>query len=203
MRAIPMLLLPCLVAACGAPAANEAGNAGNAVDADAANAVDAANAATAADVPANAAGNAAAPVVENAAEAAPARPPAASGESVASLPLRRGFYVASDTPCGNASNATLMLVRRDGYGGSRYSCTFKAIERTGPASYRVTEECSSGGEAWGSEENVSTERNAWRIQDDTHFTSVSASGESYSARFCPQARLPEPWNTNDISDIVK
>lgn len=201
MRAIPMLLLPCLVAACGAPTGNEAGNAGNAADADTVNAVDAANATMAIDVPANAAGNAAAPVVGNGADAVPS--PAASGESVASLPLRRGFYVTSDTPCGNASNATLMLVRRDGYGGSRYSCIFKAIERTGPTSYRVTEECSDGGEAWGAEENVSTERNEWRIQDDTHFTSVSASGDSYSARFCPQARLPEPWNTNDISDIVK
>lgn len=32
----------------------------------------------------------------------------------ASLPLKRGFYVASDTPCGQASNGTLSLLQRNG-----------------------------------------------------------------------------------------
>jgi hypothetical protein len=80
---------------------------------------------------------------EDAASAAPA--PA----RVSALPLKRGFYVASDTPCRKASNATTLLVTRDGINGSRDRCTFRTIEKTGATTYRVTSECSDGGRGMG------------------------------------------------------
>ncbi len=58
--------------------------------------------------------------------------PEAAGNSVSELPLKRGFYVASDTPCEQASNATLQLLRRDGVGGARDFCEFKQILEIAP-----------------------------------------------------------------------
>src|SRR5690606_26650181 len=49
-----------------------------------------------------------------AAEAASAPAPDAATEAkvalIAALPLKRGYYVATDTPCSQASNATVMLL---------------------------------------------------------------------------------------------
>jgi len=201
MRRIPLLLLPCCLLACD-PAPNGTANADEAVNAGLT-----ANEAATANAVGNAANGADAVIAGNQADPSPTPKPdaaaASSGGQVTSLPLTRGYYVDSGTPCGNASNATLMLVRRDGYGGSRYSCDFKKIERTGPTNYRVTEACSEGGEAWGTDETVETTILDWQIQDETHFARISESGDKMSARYCPQARLPEPWNTNDIRDVVQ
>ncbi len=124
-------------------------------------------------------------------------------EKVAGLPLKRGFYVASDTPCGKASNATLLLVRRDGINGSRDTCTFEKIEKIGATTYRVTDSCSSGGEAWGSEEQVERISSTYEIPNDTSYKAKSDSGWEHSARYCAQSALPEPWRDNDIRDLIK
>lgn len=126
---------------------------------------------------------------------------APKGETVASLPLQRGFYVADGTSCGQASNATLMLVRKSGINTSRVPCDFKSIEKTGANSYRVTETCSEGA-AWGTEEHISTNVSTYEIPNNTSFTSKSDSGWESSARYCPQASLPEPWRNNDIADLI-
>lgn len=52
---------------------------------------------------------------------------AADAGGVTDLPLQPGFYVSTDTPCESASNATLLLKRRDGLGGARDFCRFTAI----------------------------------------------------------------------------
>ena len=65
----------------------------------------------------------------------------APGVRVATLPLEPGYYVASDTPCGKASSATVSLLRRTGIGGARDFCEFTAIEQTGSSTYRVTQSC--------------------------------------------------------------
>jgi len=67
----------------------------------------------------------------------------ATGNIVTELPLTRGFYVASDTACGQASNATLLLVHRDGINGARDAYSFKSIEQTGPTSYRAVAVCNN------------------------------------------------------------
>ena len=134
------------------------------------------------------------------ADAAATADPAAdpTGERVSELPLKRGFYVASDTPCEQASNATLMLLRRDGIGGARDSCDFVQIERVGDTTYRVTERCGDlmnpgDGETW-----VFT----WEIPDDASFSTVRDDGWSTGARHCEQSRLPARWRDNDISDVT-
>jgi len=61
--------------------------------------------------------------------------------TVTTLPLKRGYYVASDIPYNQASNTTVVLIRRDGIGGSRDFCEFKKIEKTGVNTYRITQAC--------------------------------------------------------------
>lgn len=124
-------------------------------------------------------------------------------ESVTTLPLKPGFYVVNDTTCGQASNATLMLVRKSGINTSRVPCDFKSIEKTSTNSYRVTESCTEGGAAWGTEEHISTNVSTYEIPNETSFNLKSDSGWESSARYCPQSSLPEPWRNNDIGDLIE
>ncbi len=153
-----------------------------------------ASAGTADALPADAATAAMAP----AAKAAPVPVAAKSGAGVMALPLKRGYYVASDTPCGKASNATTMLLRRDGIGGSRDFCAFRKIEQTGPATYQVTEACGDLQDSGPPDIQSVT----YTIGADDRFTSESASGWKRDARYCAQSAMPEDWRANDISDII-
>jgi len=135
-----------------------------------------------------------------AAPAAPEAVPAkAQADTVAALPLKRGYYVESDTPCGQASNATTTLLRREGIGGARDFCEFKKIEQTGPTTYRVTEACGDLQDNAPPETSVTT----YTLKGDTAFTSKSASGWEHSARYCAQSSMPPDWRANDISDVTR
>lgn len=124
-----------------------------------------------------------------AATAAPASAPEKATATVKALPLRRGFYVSADTPCNQASNATLRLVTREGVNWARDICTFKKIEKTGATSYRVTDSCSD-------------EPTTYEVPNETSFTVKYEGGSESSARYCAQSTLPDPWRDNDISDIT-
>lgn len=140
-----------------------------------------------------------APAPEAAAPAAPTVTPAtAPAATVTALPLKRGYYVASDTPCDQASNATTTLLRREGIGGSRDFCEFKAIEQAGPNSYRVTEACGDLQDDAPPETGVTL----YTLVGDTRFVSKNAQGGEYSARYCPQSSMPPDWRENDISDVT-
>lgn len=126
----------------------------------------------------------------------------ASGDAAttqATLPLKRGFYVASDTACNAASNATLLLYRGDGFNGARDSCEFQSIEQTGSDTYRVTERCQS---FQASIDSATTEVVDWTLPDDASFTSASERGWERNFRHCEQSSLPDPWRENDISDLI-
>ena len=142
--------------------------------------------------------------VDAAAAPAVAQETSAAATSIKALPLKRGFYVSSDTPCNRASNATLSLLGGDGFTvAGRDFCTFRKIEKTGAASYRVTEECAGGGEAWGSEEQKDTNVVVWEISGDSAYKRRNqSSGWESGARYCAQSSLPEPWRDNDISDLI-
>ncbi|WP_448501331.1 hypothetical protein [Sphingomonas sp.] len=129
-----------------------------------------------------------------AAETPPAEVPVQAGE----LPLRRGFYVSSDTSCGQASNATLMLLGRKGYG----LCTFSRIEKLTENQFRVTERCTDNGPAWGRPEEIEVSRVRWTIDSNTAFSRLREDGDRMGWRFCEQKSLPDPWRDNDIRDIM-
>ena len=129
--------------------------------------------------------------------------PADSQPSIAAapvtLPLQRGFYVASDTACGAASNATLLLFRGDGFSGSHDSCDFKTIERTGPQTYRVTEHCD---DFQAGPDSATTQLVDYRLPDDTRFISKSNDGWERDFRYCQQSSLPQDWRDADISELT-
>lgn len=120
----------------------------------------------------------------------------ASTVRVAALPLRLGYYVASDTPCGRASNATVSLLRRNGIGGSRDFCEFTKIDRTSPRTYRVTQACRTYQDSGPPDIGTVT----YTLSGDARFTSRSASGWTHSARHCPPSSLPAVWRQNDARE---
>lgn len=110
------------------------------------------------------------------------------------LPLKRGYYVVSDTPCSEASNATTALLRRDGIGGAHDFCAFKAVERVSADTYRVTQACADLQSTSLPETTVAT----YALLSDTHFISKRADGREYNARYCAQAVMPAAFRANDI-----
>ena len=130
-----------------------------------------------------------------AAESAPTKMQPAT---IAALPLKRGYYVESDTPCGQASNATTTRLRRNGIGGARDFCEFKKIEQTGANTYRVAEACGD------LQDNASPETSTslYTLTGDAAFTAKSEHGWERSARYCAQSSMPPDWRDNDISDVT-
>ncbi|MDC7810782.1 hypothetical protein [Sphingomonas koreensis] len=123
--------------------------------------------------------------------------------TIATLPLKRGFYVASDTACGQSSNATTLLVSREGINGSRDRCTFKKIEKVGATTFRVTSECSDGGAAWGREDTVETYTHTYEIPTETSFKVTYEDGSEKSSRYCAQSSMSLDFRDNDISDVTR
>lgn len=123
---------------------------------------------------------------------------AQSPRPVAVLPLQRGYYVASDTPCAKASNATLLLLRRNGIGGARYFCEFKRIEQTGPVTYRVEEACADfQGEA------PETRHLQYILENDARFLAKEQDVIALDARYCAQSALPLEWRNTDIKSEIE
>lgn len=130
--------------------------------------------------------------------AAEARPPVGV---VDTLPLRRGYYVRAETPCGEASRADVFaLLTRT---GTNLNCRFERIERTGATTYRVTELCSDGGAGWGRDEQAEPATSIYEIPDERRFTVTYDGGSQVSARHCEQADMPDDYRDNDIGDLIR
>lgn len=124
----------------------------------------------------------------------------AEAQSVTQLPLRPGYYVETGTPCAQASNATLSLLRRNGISLSpRELCIFRTIEKTDATTYRVTMECRNIAE----ESAPEIQTTAYEIADETQFAVRYGEKVVYRARFCAQPSLPRPWRSNDIKDLIR
>jgi hypothetical protein len=134
--------------------------------------------------------------VAAASELTPVEPAAAAAlqpATVDDIKLVRGFYVQSDTPCEEASNATLYLLRRTGLGESHTVCTFEKIEAESDLRFHVTQRCDDGSEP----SNVIIEMKSLR-----DFDLIYEGGSTSKFHQCPQTELPEPWRNNDISDLI-
>ena len=105
------------------------------------------------------------------------------------LPLPHGYYVATDIPCGQASNFSTYLLTRDSLRMGPEICRFSSFDQEEDRVYIITEQCDSKAEA----------SYGWVVAPDGkgfHRTGP-AMGET-RARFCPQNSMPEPWRSNDI-----
>jgi hypothetical protein len=105
------------------------------------------------------------------------------------LPIKRGYYVTSDTPCGNASSATLSLF----WGSSMDGCKVLSNKKVNDSTYSIKSKCTERGETF-------TIADTYTIISSTEYKRVNA-GSSQS-RYCAQSQLPEPWRTNDIRSIL-
>lgn len=115
----------------------------------------------------------------------------------ADLPLRRGFYVTSDTACGEASNATLALLHREGLNFARADCVFTAVTPLGDARYRVTEQCAEIGT--GERYASSTD---WQVLAPDSFAVGFGDSSPRTYRWCDQATLPEGWRDIDLAAAI-
>ncbi len=113
------------------------------------------------------------------------------------LPLRQGYYVSTDTACNNASEATITLVARYGTGSEHELERFKKIVPAGPGVWRVTYDLID--DDTGRHQETATD--TYKITSPTAYSVVNGNG-SYAMRYCPQASLPDPWNTNNISKLI-
>ena len=115
-----------------------------------------------------------------------------------SLPLQRGYFVEQGTPCGSASNASVTLHTGHGINAAQANCELTGIEKTGDNRYAARETCYfiRGGEQ--------SRQVNYTINDRTSYSENDPQSErEYSARHCPQVSLPEPWRSNDLSDLLK
>lgn len=123
--------------------------------------------------------------------------PATAGAALKTLPLQRGYYVNAGTPCGDASAATLVLVRRTGIGNEQGLDRFRRVEKIGPATWRVTaERIDNDGRAEGT--SVST----YEITGPARYRQKNEFGV-FAMRFCPQKTLPAPWRANRIGALIR
>ncbi|MFT4012388.1 MAG: hypothetical protein QM682_03090 [Paracoccus sp. (in: a-proteobacteria)] len=121
--------------------------------------------------------------------------------AVQTLPLKRGYYVRAETPCNRASRADVFsLVTRT---GTSLNCAFKKIEKTGATTYRVTQECSDGGAAWGRPNEIETRVDTYQIPNNTSYKVTYEDGSETKARYCAQSSMSREYRNNDISDLIK
>lgn len=118
-------------------------------------------------------------------------------ERAVDLPLRRGFYVSSDTDCGEASNATLALLHATGLNSAREDCSFDAIVPLGGGRYRTTDHCAVIGTG-----DVIGYGADWEVLSDRDFRRTLASGEVTRMRWCEQSSLPEAWRMIDLDAAI-
>jgi len=117
-------------------------------------------------------------------------------ETVAALPLDQGYYVAGHLPCGQASNATLMLVSSNGISSARSLCEFQKIQRVDATTFRAHSHC-EGLEVDEGNRGQAVHIVTYEILARTAFRFRNEDGWSGSARRCAQSTLPEPWRGND------
>jgi hypothetical protein len=130
-------------------------------------------------------------------------PPKADPSAPVVLPLRTGYYIASEDTCEIASSVSLQLLGRSRISTSHVECTFESIVQRASSTFGVTVRCTDDGKMFGREPFVETRTDTFDVARETQFTIGYDGGGSATYQFCEQASLPEPWRTNDISDLIK
>jgi hypothetical protein len=124
----------------------------------------------------------------------------ASGASAEDfLPLQRGYYVSSDTPCEQASNATLNLFRGDRMAAAHAQCRIVEQKKDRDGWYWVTESCKDLRGGAGAKPEKLTQ--SYKVISRTEYILKNRFGE-FRSRYCPQSSLPEPWRKIDLSDVI-
>ncbi|MBW7930800.1 MAG: hypothetical protein H3C57_05785 [Gammaproteobacteria bacterium] len=105
--------------------------------------------------------------------------------------------MATDTACGQASNATLALLHVRGLDGARADCSFETVEALSGGRYRVVEQCAEIGT-----DEVFRTAGVWEILTPESFRRTADSGWQSAMRYCAQASLPEGWREIDLEAAI-
>lgn len=111
-----------------------------------------------------------------------------------SLPIEQGYYVRSDTPCQQASNATLTHYNGKSFGQAHLECRAPTIRKLGDGSYQVAEQCRDTQGRSGAWTPLTI---GYAVVSRTAFISTTPF-EKAKYRICKQSDLPEPWSTSDL-----
>ena len=114
-----------------------------------------------------------------------------------SLPIERGYYVRSDSPCQQASNATITLYTGISFGTAHAECRAPVIENLPDGSHQITEQCRDtevDGTPW------ATVTARYTVRSRTEFIGTTPF-EKAAYRYCKQSDLPEPWRTTDLRSV--
>lgn len=125
-------------------------------------------------------------------------PFAAQAAPLDKLPLSAGFYVTQGTSCAEASNATLTLVGGRTFNWPQQACAVQSIDQTGPTQYAVTMACEATADFPAETLSIKLE-----IPSETEYGLSFEDEPPAMSSFCPQAEMPEPWRSNDLSGILK
>jgi hypothetical protein len=120
---------------------------------------------------------------------------AATAVRADSLPIERGYYVRSDTPCQQASNATITLYNGVSFGHAHVECRKPAIQTLADGSYQITEPCR---DTQGRSSPWTAFTAKYAVLSRTEVISTTPY-EKASYRYCKQSDLPEAWRTIDLS----
>lgn len=110
------------------------------------------------------------------------------------LPLQAGFYVSSDTTCDKASNATLLLLQKEGIGGARYFCNFTKISKLDFKRFDVEEEC-----VYFQSNDRTLNKNQYEIINTKKFIISNQGKNILIANYCSKDQLPLPWRNENIN----
>jgi hypothetical protein len=111
-----------------------------------------------------------------------------------SLPIERGYYVEKDTPCQQASNATITLYNGVSFGNSPVECRKPAVRKLADGSYRITEQCRDMQGRGGPWKAFTA---SYAVLSRTELISTTPYQKA-AYRYCRQSELPEPWSTIDL-----
>ncbi len=120
-----------------------------------------------------------------------------SGARADILPIRRGYYVLEEVPCGQASNATLRLYDGVSFGQAHMECKAPSSKHLASGPFQITSQCrdtEGRGGPW--KKLIST----YKILGETKFVALSEPTQG-TFRYCRQSDLPSPWDLNDLSTI--
>ncbi|SHI13619.1 hypothetical protein SAMN05443248_8566 [Bradyrhizobium erythrophlei] len=122
---------------------------------------------------------------------------AATAAGVDSLPIERGYYVRSDSPCQQASNATIMFYDGISFGTAHVECRNHSIQKLADGSHQIAEQCRDtqvDGGPW------TALTASYAVVSRTEYIGTTPF-EKASYRYCKQADLPGPWGTNDLRSL--
>jgi hypothetical protein len=105
------------------------------------------------------------------------------------LPLRPGYYVNSDSPCGEANQAIIIQFTGTAFEEGSNLCVIDAVAREG-TSYTMTEKCQ--------EQTKGKKRtaNATIVVPDSDSFVTRVAGGTTRYRYCPISSLPASWQNS-------